>query len=72
MDAKEKLITFLLRGRVIFCCYVKRFLTVSLLYLRNSNFQEENCPNFLPEIPPLCAVQVFVKSQTNATLSSFI
>ena len=28
---REKLITFLLRGRMIFCYHVNRFLTVSLL-----------------------------------------
>ena len=51
--------TFLLRGRVIFCCHVNRFLTVSLLSeiftQQNSNFQGENCPNkfnFWPKLPP--------------------
>ena len=29
--SREKVITFLLRGRMIFCCHVNRFLTVSLL-----------------------------------------
>ena len=29
--AREKLITFLLRGRMIFCYHVNRFLTFSLL-----------------------------------------
>ena len=46
--ARGKLITLLLRGRIIFCCHVNRFLTVSLLYeiftLQNSNSQGENCP----------------------------
>ena len=40
--AREKLITFLLRGRMIFCYHVNRFLTVSLLSeiftQQNSNF----------------------------------
>ena len=29
--ARKKLITFLLRGKMIFCYHVNRFLTVSLL-----------------------------------------
>ena len=43
---REKLITFSLRGRMIFCYHVNRFLTVSLLSeiftKQKSNFQGEN------------------------------
>ena len=57
---REKSITFLLSGRIIFCYHVNRFLTVSLLSemftQQNSNFQGENCLkkcNFWPKLTPL-------------------
>ena len=59
VGVREKLMAFLLRGGVIFCCHTNRFLTVSLLSeiftQQNSNFQGENCPNkfnFWPKLPP--------------------
>ena len=48
--ARENMITVLLRGKMIFCYHVNRFLTVSRLSEtfteQNSNFQGENCPKF--------------------------
>ena len=48
--SREKMITFLLRLKMIFCYHVNRFLTVSRLSEtfteQNSNFQGENCPKF--------------------------
>ena len=78
--SREKLITFLLRGKMIFCYHVNRFLTVSRLSetvtYQISNFQGENCPkknlNFWSKLPPWCPVAVSDRSQTNATVSSLI
>ena len=83
---REKLITFLLRGKMIFCYRVNRFLTVSLLseiFNKTPIFKEKivpknaiSGPNSPPTPPPpsRCPVpvQVFVRSQTNATVSSLI
>ena len=63
---REKLITFLLIGRMIFCNHVNRFLIVSLLlkYLPNKTliFKVNIVPKnaiFGANFPPRCPVQVF-------------
>ena len=71
---------FLLRGRMIFCYHVNRFLTVSLLSeiftwqikLQFSRTKLSQKMQFLAQTPSLCRVLVFFRSQTNATVSSFI
>ena len=74
---EKKLITFLLRGRMILCYHVNRFLTVSLLSEiftpQNYNFPGENCSKnaiFGPNFPPDTQCRFFLKQ--NATVSSFI
>ena len=78
-EAREKLITFLLRGRMIFCYHVNRFLTVSLLSeiftWQNSNFQGENCSKnaiFGPNSPPYaeCWFLLEVKQMPQWVVSS--
>ena len=77
--AREKVIKFLVRGRTVCCYYVNRFLAVCLLskiYLAKLQFsRRKKCPknaSFGPNFPPWCPVQVFVRSKTKATVSSFI
>ena len=78
--AREKLITFFLKRRMMFCYHVNTFLTVILLAEKLPNktpiFREKIVPKNAifgpnpPPPPPLCPVQVFVRSQTNATVVS--
>ena len=76
---REKLIKSLLRGRMIFFYHVNRFFTVCLLlyYLPNKTvtFKEKLSQKmqFLAQTSalPWCLVQVFVRRQTNVTMSSF-
>ena len=62
----------------IFCYHVNRLLVCFLKYLPNRTpiFKEKIVPkkgNFWPKLPrPWCTVQVFVRSETNATVSNFI
>ena len=69
---REKVTEFLLRGRMVFCYHVNRLLTVRLL---SEIFTEQIVPKnaiFGLNSPPRSPVQVFVRSQTNATVSSLI
>ena len=76
---REKPIKFLLRGRMIFCYHVNRFLTVCLLSeiftQQNTNFQGENCPqkcNFWPKLPPdtQCRFLLQIKQMSQWVVSS--
>ena len=69
---REKVTEFLLRGRMVFCYHVNRLLTLCLL---SEIFTEQIVPKnaiFGLNSPPRSPVQVFVRSQTNATVSSLI
>ena len=78
-ELREKVTPVLLRRKVMLCYDTTRFLNSCMFFekirYQNSNFVVKNGKKyciFRPGLPPWCSVQVCIRNQTNATVSSFI